>query len=80
MQALGARRAEDEELVALAENDACGVDAIQVVAGCAVGKGNLVLLDYGKPGYTFYSRRREQLRARIKALALVDHKILLERV
>lgn len=29
----------DEELVCIAENDACGIDAIQVILGCSVGKG-----------------------------------------
>ncbi len=54
---LGVERAEDEELVAIVENDACGVDAVQYVAGCTFGKGNLVFRDWGKPVYTFFSRR-----------------------
>ncbi|MCX6093390.1 MAG: FmdE family protein [Candidatus Bipolaricaulota bacterium] len=54
---LGAARAGDEELVAIVENDACGVDAVQVVAGCSFGKGNLVFHDYGKQVYTFFSRK-----------------------
>ncbi|MBN1194815.1 MAG: TraR/DksA C4-type zinc finger protein [Methanomicrobiaceae archaeon] len=49
-------RAEDEELVAVVENDACGIDAIQVVTGCTVGKGNLILHDFGKSVYTFFLR------------------------
>ena len=57
LAALGVDRAEDEELVAVVENDACGVDAVQVVAGCSFGKGNLVFRDYGKHVYTFFSRR-----------------------
>ncbi len=56
LAALGAARADDEELVAIVENDACGVDAAQVVSGCSFGKGNLVFRDYGKPVYTFFSR------------------------
>ena len=28
----------DEEIVCVTENDACGVDAIQVILGCSVGK------------------------------------------
>ncbi len=56
MKALGVERAGDEELVAIVENDACGVDAVQFVAGCSFGKGNLIFHDYGKPVYTFYSR------------------------
>ena len=40
MEALGVKRPEDEELVAICETDACGVDAIQVIAGTTAGKGN----------------------------------------
>jgi len=56
MQALGVKRPYDEELVAVAETDACGVDAIQVVTGCTAGKGNLIIHDYGKHVFTFISR------------------------
>jgi formylmethanofuran dehydrogenase subunit E len=51
-----ARRSEDEELVAIVENDACGVDAIQAATGCTFGKGNLIFNDYGKSVYTFFNR------------------------
>lgn len=51
-----AKRAEDEELVAVVENDACGVDAIQALTGCTYGKGNLIHRDFGKSVYTFYNR------------------------
>ena len=51
-----ADRAEDEELVAIVENDACGVDAVQLLSGCTFGKGNLIFKDYGKMVYTFYHR------------------------
>ncbi|MEJ2096447.1 MAG: FmdE family protein [Deltaproteobacteria bacterium] len=56
MEALSALRADDEELVAIVENDACGVDALQCITGCTFGKGNLRFLDYGKQVYTIYSR------------------------
>ncbi|PWR70900.1 FmdE family protein [Methanospirillum lacunae] len=56
MKALGVTRPHDEELVAIAETDACGVDAIQVVTGCTAGKGNLIIHDYGKHVFTFYCR------------------------
>ena len=56
MDALRSLRAEDEELVAIVENDACGVDALQCVTGCTFGKGNLIFRDYGKQVYTLYSR------------------------
>ncbi|MDD5025334.1 MAG: FmdE family protein [Methanoregula sp.] len=55
--ALSADRAEDEDLVAIVENDACGVDAIQSVAGCSAGKGNLIFRDFGKHAYTFICRQ-----------------------
>jgi formylmethanofuran dehydrogenase subunit E len=57
LQHLIADRSEDEDLVAIVENDACGVDAIQLVAGCSTGKGNLILQDFGKHVYTFIDRK-----------------------
>ena len=54
------KRALDEELVAIVETDACCVDAIQVVTGCTLGKGNLIFRDYGKMGFTFFNRRTGQ--------------------
>jgi formylmethanofuran dehydrogenase subunit E len=57
MDALQALRSGDEEIVAIVENDACGVDALQCLTGCTFGKGNLVFRDYGKQVYTLYSRR-----------------------
>jgi formylmethanofuran dehydrogenase subunit E len=54
------QRALDEELVAIVETDACCVDAIQVLAGCTFGKGNLIYKDYGKMGFTFFNRRTGQ--------------------
>ncbi|NMB42326.1 MAG: formylmethanofuran dehydrogenase [Firmicutes bacterium] len=47
----------DEELVAIVENDSCSIDAIQVLIGCTLGKGNLIYRDYGKSVYTFIRRR-----------------------
>ena len=35
-------RSKDEELVAIAENRSCAVDAIQAINGCTCGKGNLI--------------------------------------
>lgn len=49
-------RAEDEELVAIVENNSCSVDAIQSLLGCTFGKGNLIFKDHGKQVFTFYSR------------------------
>jgi formylmethanofuran dehydrogenase subunit E len=56
MEKLESMRAEDEELVAIVENDACGVDALQCVTGCTFGKGNLLFRNYGKRVYTVYCR------------------------
>jgi len=56
MNRLCAGRAEDEDLVAIVENDACGVDAVQLVCGCTFGKGNLIYRDYGKQVFTLFNR------------------------
>ncbi len=56
MQHLEERRALDEELVCIAETDACCCDAIQVLTGCTFGKGNLIYHDIGKMAFTFTSR------------------------
>ena len=56
LAALGAGPSGDEEVVAVVENDACGVDGLQVRSGCTFGKGNLVFLDHGKHVYTFFDR------------------------
>jgi len=48
--------AQDEELVAVVENDNCSVDAIQFLTGCTFGKGNFIFRDYGKNVYSFYRR------------------------
>ena len=48
---------QDEQVVCIAENDACGIDAIQVMLGCSVGKGNLLFHVRGKSAYSFYNRK-----------------------
>ncbi len=50
------RRSQDEELVAIVENNSCAVDAVQVMTGCTFGKGNLIFRDFGKQAYTFLIR------------------------
>ncbi|OGW37247.1 MAG: hypothetical protein A2010_09555 [Nitrospirae bacterium GWD2_57_9] len=57
LRELGAERPQDEELVAVVENDSCAVDAIQFITGCTFGKGNLIFRDHGKHVYTFFNRR-----------------------
>ena len=56
MELLEAAPAKDEELVCVAECDACGVDAIQALLGCTVGKGNLLFSLRGKQAFSFYRR------------------------
>lgn len=46
----------DEELVCVAETDACCVDGIQALLGCTLGKGNLLLKLRGKTAMSFYHR------------------------
>lgn len=58
MQRLAVQRTEDEELVALVENDACGADAIQVMTGCTFGKGNFIFKNYGKHAFALAARKR----------------------
>ena len=53
---LDIRRDKDEELVAVVENDACGVDAIQWLLGCTIGKGNLIFRDQGKHAFAIFRR------------------------
>ncbi len=53
-------RSKDEELVAIVENKSCSIDAIQDMLGCTAGKGNLILRDYGKQAFTFYSRDKNK--------------------
>jgi formylmethanofuran dehydrogenase subunit E len=54
----------DEEVVTVSETDMCGVDAIQFLTGCTLGKGNFIHRDYGKNAFSFY-RRRDSKAARI---------------
>ena len=48
---------EDEQVVCISENDACGCDAIQVILGCSIGKGNLLFHMTGKQAFSFYNRK-----------------------
>jgi len=57
---LSRSKSSDEEVVAIVENDACGVDALQCITGCTFGKGNLIFKDYGKHVYTLYCRESGQ--------------------
>ncbi|EGB16201.1 formylmethanofuran dehydrogenase subunit E region [Pseudodesulfovibrio mercurii] len=45
------------DLVAVAETDMCGVDAIQFLTDCTFGKGNFIHRDYGKKAFSFFDRK-----------------------
>ncbi len=65
---LDENRSQDEEIVAVVENDACYADALQVITGCTFGKGNFVYKDSGKMAMTLFSRKTGKgVRVAIKA-------------
>lgn len=65
--------ASDEDVVCVSETDMCGVDGIQFLTGCTLGKGNLVLKDFGKIAFSFYRRRDAKgIRLRLRPEALQD--------
>jgi formylmethanofuran dehydrogenase subunit E len=58
MKLLGIERpSQDEEIVCVAENDSCSVDAIQALLGCSSGKGNLIFRMRGKQAFSFFNRK-----------------------
>ena len=57
---LDLKRSKDEEVVAISENDSCAVDALQVLLGTSIGKGNLILKEYGKNAYTILNRQSKR--------------------
>ena len=57
IELLGLEFSNDEQVVCISENDACGVDAIQVMLGCSVGKGNLLFHMRGKQAFSFFNRK-----------------------
>ena len=60
MDLLKLNRSRDEEVVAISENDSCAVDALQILLGTSIGKGNLILKDYGKNVYTIFNRQSKK--------------------
>lgn len=60
MDLLNLNRSRDEEVVAISENDSCAVDALQILLGTSIGKGNLILKDYGKNVYTILKRQNKK--------------------
>jgi len=83
LKALAGTRAVDEELVAIVENDACGVDAIQVLTGCTMGKGNLIFRDVGKHAFAFIVREKQEgVRVSLKhgKMENQEHRALMQKV
>lgn len=56
VEKLGLKFSKDEEIVCVTENDACGVDAVQILTGCTFGKGNLLYKGTGKMAFSFFKR------------------------
>jgi formylmethanofuran dehydrogenase subunit E len=84
LAALKESRAVDEEVVTTVETDACGTDAVQVLTGCTLGKGNLLRKDHGKHVYTIVSRKSgEGVRVALKggAFDVTDrHRELIQKI
>lgn len=84
MDWLKERRAPDEEMVATVQTNACGTDALQVLTGCTLGKGNLLCEDHGKHVYTLVNRKNGngvRIALRHGALVLSDrHRELIQKI
>ena len=84
MEWLKENRAEDEEIVAIIETNACGADAVQVLTGCTFGKGNLLFKDHGKQVLTLLSRKSgDGVRVALKAGSLQlseEHSQLMDKI
>ncbi len=55
-QKMGIGTSDDEQIVCVTENDACGVDAVQALFSCTIGKGNLIYRGTGKQAFSFFNR------------------------
>ncbi|MDH7499976.1 MAG: FmdE family protein, partial [candidate division NC10 bacterium] len=56
LRRLRVKAAQDEELIAIVENNSCSADAVQFLASCTFGKGNLFYRPFGKQVFTFARR------------------------
>lgn len=78
VEKMGLSPAFDEEVVCITENDACGVDAVQALMSCTIGKGNLIYRGTGKQAFTFVRRddgraMRFYLKARNNGMERADY-------
>jgi formylmethanofuran dehydrogenase subunit E len=70
LKRLKVKAAQDEELISIVENRSCSVDAVQFLASCTFGKGNLFYRPYGKQVFTFARRpSAEAVRVALRAEA-----------
>ena len=47
----------DEDIVCIAETDACGVDAVQVILKATIGTGAMRILYTGKQAFNIFNRK-----------------------
>ena len=66
MKEMRLKKAMDEEVVCISMTDSCAVDAIQYLTGCTLGKGNLILQDYGKMVFLFLKRGKGRPRRGVR--------------
>ena len=70
MEKMGLGVSDDESVVCVTENDACGVDGVQAILSCTFGKGNLLYRDTGKQAFSFFERKSgKKLRLALKPFA-----------
>jgi formylmethanofuran dehydrogenase subunit E len=60
METAKAAGMDPKELCAIVENNACGVDALQVASSFTFGKKKIIFHDYGKSVYTFFSPKTKK--------------------
>jgi formylmethanofuran dehydrogenase subunit E len=65
MNALGAERSKDKELVLIAETGddhaaGCFVDGLMTITGCTYGKGNIKKTYYGKMAFTLIDTKQQK--------------------
>ena len=68
IEKMGINPSDDEDVICITENDACGVDAVQWILSCTFGKGNLIFRPTGKMAFSFFNRTDgSKLRVYLKA-------------
>lgn len=60
LAALGFNSPDEGDLLTLAETNRCTIDAFQIILGCTIGKGKLVVKNYGKQAFTVSCRKHNK--------------------